>query len=606
MTHLPAIAKPAIGFEFWFGLIAVVVFAPAGAWLLNQLVAYSGQRAISNNDLVAFFLSLHGILFFLLSLSMALAMWFAEQVGLFVISTTAVLDRKVSVSLALWEKIIRIPALVRLGLLQAMFYAAAGIPFVCGVGLTYWLFLGGKDINYYLTAKPWEWWAALAVAGTFVAEYLVVAMWMYVRWLFSVPAIIYEDARPMGALRTSWQRTRGRFRELSFPFVVWWAVVLGTSMIITWLIRAGAVSLLRNAELSLKVILPTVVVALSLIALVQVISFTIGKIVHVMLMVGFYIDSAPVPPRPIEPGGSRIKISPKGLRRIGWVIAGIACFTGVASGAVFLETRNINRTIAITAHRGSSLKAPENTLSAIRQAISDGADYAEIDVQTTSDGIVVLMHDGDFMRIASVNRRLDEASYEEVKEIDVGSWFAPEFGSERIGTLEEAMDIAQGRIKLNIELKYNRPDPELAGEVARIIQNKGFSAEGVITSLSYLPLLETKGVLPDVKTGLIVAGAVGEVYRVDTDFLSVNAARATSGLVREAHRHGKEVHVWTVNDVGNALSMIEVGADNIITDDPALLRNLLDTWNELSDSEKIALMLRNLFIVEGLPVPGQL
>jgi len=172
MTHLPAIAKPAIGFEFWFGLIAVVVFAPAVAWLLNQLVAYSGQRAISNSDLVAFFLSLHGILFFLLSLSMALAMWFAEQVGLFVISTTAVLDRKVSVSLALWEKIIRIPALVRLGLLQAMFYAAASIPFVCGVGLTYWLFLGTKDINYYLTARPWEWWAALAVAGTFVAEYL--------------------------------------------------------------------------------------------------------------------------------------------------------------------------------------------------------------------------------------------------------------------------------------------------------------------------------------------------------------------------------------------------------------------------------------------------
>lgn len=165
ITNLSAVAKPAIGFEFWFGLIAVIVFAPAGAWLLNQLVAYSGQRAISNNDLVAFFLSSHGIFFFLLSFGMALAMWFAEQVGLFVISTAAVFDRKISVSLALREKIISIPALVRLGLLRAVFYAAAGIPFVCGVGLTYWLFLWAKDINYYLTARPWEWWAALAVAG---------------------------------------------------------------------------------------------------------------------------------------------------------------------------------------------------------------------------------------------------------------------------------------------------------------------------------------------------------------------------------------------------------------------------------------------------------
>jgi glycerophosphoryl diester phosphodiesterase len=373
-----------------------------------------------------------------------------------------------------------------------------------------------------------------------------------------------------------------------------------------WVIRTGAVGFLRDAQLSLTVILPTVIVGLALIAFVQIVAFTIGKIVHVILMVGFYTDSAPVPPRPIEPGGSRIKMSPKNMRRIGWVIAGIAGVTGLASGAVFLETRNINRTVAITAHRGSSLKAPENTLSAIRQAISDGADYAEIDVQTTADGIVVLMHDADFMRIGSVNRRLDETRYEELKDIDVGSWFSPEFSSERTATLDEAIDIARGHIKLNIELKYNRPDPQLAERVSRIVQNKGFSSESVITSLSYLSLLEAKELLPDVKTGLIVAGAVGEVYRVDTDFLSIHAARATSRLVREAQRYGKEVHVWTVNDVGNALSMIEVGADNIITDDPALLRHLLDTWNALSDSEKMALMLRNFFVVDDLPGPDHL
>ena len=56
--------------------------------------------------------------------------------------------------------------------------------------------------------------------------------------------------------------------------------------------------------------------------------------------------------------------------------------------------------VKVTAHRGSSARAPENTLSAVRQAITDGADFAEIDVQTTADGEVVVLHDGDLMRMA--------------------------------------------------------------------------------------------------------------------------------------------------------------------------------------------------------------
>ena len=60
--------------------------------------------------------------------------------------------------------------------------------------------------------------------------------------------------------------------------------------------------------------------------------------------------------------------------------------------------------------------------------------------------------------------------------------------------------------------------------------------------------------------------------------------------------NGKEVHVWTVNDLQTALSMIEIGVDNIITDDPEFIQNVLRTWNDLTDTEKIALWLRNLIL----------
>ena len=94
--------------------------------------------------------------------------------------------------------------------------------------------------------------------------------------------------------------------------------------------------------------------------------------------------------------------------------------------------------------------------------------------------------------------------------------------------------------------------------------------------------------------------------RMEADFLSINAARATPRLVRDLRRRGRAIHVWNVNDLNNALSMIEMGVDNIITDYPREVRSLLEAWNELSDSEKIALMLRNLIVQMERPEPEEL
>jgi glycerophosphoryl diester phosphodiesterase len=282
----------------------------------------------------------------------------------------------------------------------------------------------------------------------------------------------------------------------------------------------------------------------------------------------------------------------------------MALIMGVTAGAAFIQGFNINRAVEITGHRGSKLRAPENTLSALRQAITEGADYAEIDVQTTADGVVVLLHDADLMRVASVKRRLRDINFHELSGIDVGSWFAPEFSSERIPTLQQAIDLARGRIKLNIELKFTWPDPTLTEKVGGIIERNEFVSECVVSSLNFQALTEIKQTFPELKTGFIVLQAVGNLSRMGVDFLSISAARATPRLVRAVHRRGEKVHVWTVNDLNNALSMIEMGVDNIITDEPPEIRSLLEAWHTLSDSEKIVLMLRNLIVGIERPEPS--
>jgi glycerophosphoryl diester phosphodiesterase len=76
--------------------------------------------------------------------------------------------------------------------------------------------------------------------------------------------------------------------------------------------------------------------------------------------------------------------------------------------------------------------------------------------------------------------------------------------------------------------------------------------------------------------------------------------------VRQLHRHGRAVHVWTVNDFNNIISMIERGVDNIITDYPRDVRRFIEEWRALSDSERIVLMLRNLIVGIERPEPSEL
>ena len=529
LKYLRFILKPAIAFEFWSTLIFMVSFLPASGWLLNRLVASSGQYAVSDNDLLAFFLSSQGILFLILGVGFVLSFWFAEQVGLLIISVKAAAEKKVSVSLVLWEQITHLPALIRLGLLQAAGYLVVSIPFILGIGLVYWLLLREWDLYYYINVQPPSWWIAVIIAGAISAGYLFLAAWLYVRWLFAIPFLIFEDTAPLGALRKSWRQTRGRFRELAVPLVIWWVVVIISSVAMTWLVRVVAAQLLVHIGFTLKVVIPAVVATLALIAILDILGFIIGKIIHVMLMADFYLETTDIEKELSTPAPAAGILSPLALKRIGWMIAGIVLIMGVVAGGAFLQGFNINRTIDITGHRGSKVRAPENTLSALRQAIAEGADYAEIDVQTTADGVVVLLHDADLMRVASVNRRLRDTHYHELKDIDVGSWFAPEFRDERIPTLQEAIDLARGRIKLNIELKFTWTDSTLVGKVGNIIRQNGFTSECVVSSLNFPAVTQIKQAFPELTTGFILFTAAGNLARMEADFLSINADSRSAG-----------------------------------------------------------------------------
>jgi glycerophosphoryl diester phosphodiesterase len=224
-----------------------------------------------------------------------------------------------------------------------------------------------------------------------------------------------------------------------------------------------------------------------------------------------------------------------------------------------------------------------------------GADYAELDVQHTRDGEIVVVHDADLMRMGGDPRKVAELAAAEIATIDIGRKYGEQFAGEVPPTLAEVIRLVRGRMKLNIELKYNVPDARLAPAVVELLRREQFLDDVVITSLDYAALKQVEAIEPRLPTGHIITASVGNVLRTEADFLSLSSAQASASLVRRAHRAGKQVHVWTVNTPEVVVRMIERGVDNIITDDPALVARVVRERSALDNAQILGLRLRVLF-----------
>ncbi len=259
-------------------------------------------------------------------------------------------------------------------------------------------------------------------------------------------------------------------------------------------------------------------------------------------------------------------------------LAGLITGAGMLDGAVngtFLASSMVVRT-EITAHRGSSGAAPENTMAALRAAVEEMADWAEIDVQETKDGVAVVCHDENVSRITGVNRNIKDMTYEEITSLDAGLWFSKEYEGEQIPSLEEVMEYAKGRLNLNIEIKYAGAKSRLPQKVSRLVEEYEMEDQCVVTCTNLEYLKQIKEENPQIRTGYIIPAAYGAYYRNDAiDIISIRSGFVSGKLVTLAHEAGKSVHAWTVNDKAELERMRVLAVDNVITDAPLLAREIL-------------------------------
>lgn len=231
----------------------------------------------------------------------------------------------------------------------------------------------------------------------------------------------------------------------------------------------------------------------------------------------------------------------------------------------------------VTAHRGGDHALPENTLAALEESIDSMVSYAEIDVQETADGVVILMHDENLRRTTGINEYVYNITYSELLNWNKELYRGDDFNMEYVPTLATVLQMCNGKIKLNIDIKSNKNyNDSLVPKVVSLIETYSSPEQCMVSSTNYHYLEQAKELNPDIMTGYIMKVAYGDLRDMDAiDFVSVKYSCVTDQLVESAHRNGIQIHVWTVNSRNAINRMKGLDVDNIITDRPALAREIL-------------------------------
>nr|MBC7245729.1 glycerophosphodiester phosphodiesterase [Chloroflexota bacterium] len=230
-------------------------------------------------------------------------------------------------------------------------------------------------------------------------------------------------------------------------------------------------------------------------------------------------------------------------------------------------------------HRGAPKAAPENTIASFQKACEMGADGVELDIMLCADGEPVVIHDFSVERTTDGHGRVRELTLAQLKALDAGSWFSPEFAGERIPTLREVVAWAGDDILLNIELKSTsiRGDG-LEEKVISIVREYRLEQHVVLSSFNPFALRRVKQLAPDLHTGLLYADDLPIYLRrawlrpmAHPDALHPHYAMVTNDYLLWARRKGYRVNVWTPDPVSDWQYLIRQKVDMIITNCPDAL-----------------------------------
>ncbi len=249
----------------------------------------------------------------------------------------------------------------------------------------------------------------------------------------------------------------------------------------------------------------------------------------------------------------------------------------------------------VIAHQGGDGIWPGDTLFAFENAAELGVDILEMDMHSTADGVLVMMHDATVDRTTDGSGRINDKSLAQLKELDAGYNWTPDDGNTfpfrgqgiTVPTLDEVFDTFPDK-RFNIEIKQG--EPSITQPFCQKIRDYDLADQVLVASFSQEVLEEFRQVCPEVATSsgeteviqLFVFSKIFIESILSPHYQAVQVPEERSGLrvltprfVDAAHNRDLEVHAWTINEVNDMQRMLDLGLDGIITDRPDRLLEVL-------------------------------
>ena len=246
------------------------------------------------------------------------------------------------------------------------------------------------------------------------------------------------------------------------------------------------------------------------------------------------------------------------------------------------------RKVEWISHRGESLDAPENTMSAFLLAMERETDGIETDIHLTSDGELVCIHDGNTRRVGDREIKIEESTFAETQSVDVSNGMAA-YKGEKIPLFRSVLAILRPGRKFYVEVKEN--DPRVLPVMRRELERSGVALENIVMISFHRDIVrESRRVMPEVKTLWLTSfseenGGVSPTPEETIAFLKEAKADGIdahalekafdAAYIKALKDAGFYVAVWTVDDAGAAERYAAMGVDSITSDCAAKLRALL-------------------------------
>jgi glycerophosphoryl diester phosphodiesterase len=244
----------------------------------------------------------------------------------------------------------------------------------------------------------------------------------------------------------------------------------------------------------------------------------------------------------------------------------------------------------IVAHRGAMAYAPENTLAAFRKAIELGSDVLELDLRQTKDGIPVALHDASVNRTTNGKGNILNFDFQQLKELDAGSWFSSDFKNEKIPSLLEVMEILNDTLLLIIEFKGgNDTYPDIEENVVSIIRKNKIESQTILKAFDPNILKRLREIAPEIALlyvytfripwlGMIIDTGItfGSIFNMDVEYIQPHRFFLSHSFVKKAQLHGFKVVTWGVNSISAIEEAVEFGVDGIETDYPDRVKFIIN------------------------------